>query len=167
MSAGTLVLMNFGTPECSAELYGSLSAASELASMVKSRGQAIRMAFILWRLSSRCDAFLDKIHDIMEGRVQPPKSAKQMSQGEARETVHSLRQLAIVLSAMYDDARRRRLTNNSVLGGPLSRLRISAEEMLDIADWLDQIIEPSTIEAAFARAQGEKERGELFDLSHI
>ncbi len=169
VSAGALVLTNFGSEEWTAELYGSLSVASELAEMVKNRGQAIRMAYILWRLSGRCDAFLDRTHDIMEGRIQPvmKPEQKEFTTEQAQETIHSLRQLAIVLSGVYDDARRKRLTNNSLLGGPLSRLRLGAEEMLNIADWLDQIIEPAGVEGVFARAQGERERGEVFDLSHI
>lgn len=164
VSAGVAVLANFGRDEWNAEVFGSLSVASQLALLVKDRGRAIRLAFTLRKLDSGIEKFLEDVYMIIEGRKKAPPSEEELTPERARLSIHALIELSITMSNIFDQAKRKRLTNNSLLAGPLYRMHAHADELLDIADWLDTIISQENVEPLFARAEQEKARGEVHRL---
>src|ERR1039457_7314067 len=73
----------------------------------------------------------------------------------------------VVLGRIYEDARRNRLTNHSLIAGPVAALRAHADHFLELAEWFDSFQHMDEIEQAFASAREEKRLGEVYDLSQV
>ena len=167
MSAGAAVLASFGSTQWDAQVYGSLSRASEIFGIIKDRGQALRVAWTLWRLNSEIHDMLEQVYAIMEGRAAAEPSDEPVTPERARGIEENVRRLALLMAAIYDEARRKRITNYSVLGGPLSRLKIFSDELLDLADWIADTQDEAGVNSAFDRSRAEQEKGEVFDLGQV
>src|ERR1035441_6340698 len=61
----------------------------------------------------------------------------------------------VVLGRIYEDARRNRLTNHSLIAGPVAALRAHADHFLELAEWFDSFQHMDEIEQAFASAREE------------
>lgn len=164
----TAVLTRLSSDAWNAELYNSLSFTSHIAAAIRSRAAAISLAINLRRLTSKLDEMLKNAHSLIEGKVPPTPADEPFTPQRAHDTIDTLQMISRILSYTYESAKRKRLTNNSLLATPLNRLNPLAEEILDLADWLETLTPQSgDVENIFSRAAQEKEHGEIYDLSQV
>lgn len=164
MSASATVLANFGRNQWNARVYGSLSIASRIASLVKDRRQAVRLAFLLRKLNNSLASFFEEIYLRIEGKIPPQSPAEPLTAERAQNALHSLRELSTSLFETYEGAKSKRLTNNSLLAGPFSRLRTYSEDISELADWLEMSLDLKPVEEIFERARLEAEQGDVFNI---
>ena len=69
--ASCAVIGTIGSNQWNADVYGSLSLAAEIASLVKDRSRIIKLAFALRRLNGKLANSLDDMRAIIDGRVKP------------------------------------------------------------------------------------------------
>jgi len=164
------VINAFGTARLESEVYDNLSLAARLASAVKSGTSRIRVALWLRDFDRKLINFLEGFHAIMEGRKAAPASKaddEPPTPQRIRTTADNIEHMYRIIDTIYESARRARLTNFSLTAGSLQSLKHNSEELLDIAEWLETFVDPKHYNAAFERAEREKEAGELYDLSHV
>ena len=164
MTADVAVLKNFGSDHWNAEIYGSLSVASTIASLVKNRTQTVRLAYFLHKLNTRLKSFFNDLHEAIE---HPPATTEPVTPEAFQKAITTVKELSIQLCSIYEGSKRARLTNNSFLAGSLSRLHTYSEDLSELAEWLEMLRSPESIEAVFDRAKKEQEQGDVFDLSQV
>lgn len=166
MSEGVAVLNFLGTDRWNTELYGSLSVTSQVSSALKGGAQKIRLAYLLHILNGRLVKFFDELYEAID-HPTPISQEQHPSKEQIQEAITTLRQLSARLNEAYEGAKRFRLTNNSFLAGSVSRLHTYADDLSELAEWLEMLIEPQSHEDAFKRAANEKEQGQVFSLSQV
>lgn len=74
-----------------------------------------------------------------------------------------------VIDRTYSKCERIRLTNNSLIAGPLRVIHRRSEELLDIADWLHTAVHSSAskLDAIYAGARADLAEGNVYDLSQV
>ena len=161
------VLSTFGSDLWNAEVYGSLSVASRVASMVKTKTQILHLAYSLHNLNKSLKNIFDTLHEAIEHprNVEPP--AEPATPDQMIRAIAIIRELSTSLDNSYQRAKRARLTNNSLIAGALSRLHTYSEDLVELGDWLEMLLKPEEVNAIFDRANQEIERGEVFDLSRV
>jgi hypothetical protein len=169
MSTCAAALTSFGSDRWNAEVYGSLSVASQISSMVKSRAQVLTLAYHLRRLNSRLKTFFRETDEVMEGKrkLNGDTESEPVTRERIEQSLQTISRLHETLNGIYDQARKQRLTNNSLVAGPLNTLRSYAEEMLDLADWIEVACQSEDVESIFERAHQEKQRGEVIYLAQV
>lgn len=174
MGAGCAALATFGSDEWNAKLYDSLSAASRLVLDMKTHSQVVSFAFFLWRLNGRLESFSEAMKKISEGELPAAQQANISQQASepytperGQNAARQLEELSRLLAYIYEQSQRRRLTNNSLTAGQLSRLNKHAQCILDLSDWLHVLTQPEEIEGIFNRAIADKERADIFDISQV
>jgi len=167
VSVKVATLNDFGSDSWNAEVYGSLSVASRISSMVKTKTQIIQLAYLLHSLNGRLKSLFNDIQEKIDNpsNFEPP--AEPATPEQFKKAIDTLRELSTTLFNIYERSKRARLTNNSLIAGSLSRLHTYSEDLCELADWLEMIQKPEAIEAIFDRAKQETERGEVFDLSRV
>jgi hypothetical protein len=165
VSESVAVLGILGSDRWNTDVYGSLSAASQVSSALKVGALRIRLAYTLHVLNGRLKSFFDEIYKAMDN--PSPTSSQTPTVEKVHEAAAMLRRLSAQLDDSYDRAKRCRLTNSSFWAGSLSRLRTYAEDLTELSDWLEMLIEPQSYEDAFKRAANEKEQGQVFSLSQV
>ena len=164
----TALLTRIGSDAWNAELYDSLSFTSHIAAAIRSRAAALSMAIQLRRLVSKLDNILDKTHSMIEGKVPIPKSDEDTTPQRVHNTIDTIQMISRVLASTYESAKRKRLTNNSLLAGPLSRVNQLSEEFADLGDWIEvAALQTGEIDKVFDRATHEREHGDIYDLSQV
>lgn len=167
MTAYAAVRPFFGTDQWNAEVYGSLSIASEIASMVKNRSKNILLAYKLHALNRHLARFFEQVHDQMEGKRTLPAGKEPPTEEEYQKAVKSLQDLSRSMYVTYETCKRLRLTNNSLLAGSIARLRTYSEELSELAEWLETGGQKDVFADVFMRSEQEKERGDIYDLSQV
>ncbi len=169
MSASAAALATISSDHWNADVYGSLSVAFQIAALVKHRAQVIRVAFIVRRFSNSVGDSIDLLHAVMQGKAVPPSdsSSEPMTPERGQNAVRMLRDLSNAMDEIYDKAKWHGLTNYSLVAGSFLKLQGQAERILEIADWLELILEPESIESLFDRARAEQEQGEVYNLSQV
>jgi len=166
VSAGVAVLSILGSDRWNADVYGSLSVASKVSSVIKGRAQTFHLAFLLHGLNGRLKSFFNDFYETME-KPTPLEQNQEPTSEQVQQAILAIRKLSTSLSTTYDRAKRMRLTNNSLLAGSLSRLYTYSEDLFELADWLETLLDPTSSENAFKRAADEKEQGQVFSLSQV
>lgn len=165
MTSAAVVVSNFGSDHWDADVYGVMSMASRLAGLVKTRAQTIRLGYNLWQLHSLLGDFFKLVRENAEGQRQAAR--EEVTPERVTEMIRTLRLMYFKLEALYEAARRARLTNNSILAMPLRSIHTYSDDVLELAELLEAYQNKEGIDAIFDRAAGEKARGEIYDLAEI
>jgi hypothetical protein len=160
------VLKPFGTDHLESEFYGVLSLASGLASNVKSRTNVLRLAYGFYGMNRKLATFVSEVQDILTGKVVPP-AAQPPTPATLHDAVSYLEYLYRVIDTVYESSRRVGLTNNSLTAGSLRSIRKHAEDLLDVANWIEVASDSKSVNAVFERASYEKASGEIYDLHQV
>lgn len=171
MATAAAFLTNVGAA-WDAEVYGALSDASRLAAAVKDRANSVRIAFGLRKVNAQ----LNDLFRNIQRDVDAAETGKASNKAGSDETITSQRlheaaadvdHLARMLDSLHENARRARLTNNSLMAGSLRGIFKHIDQLHDLADWFETAAQMDEVNAIFARAKEEKERGETYDLSQV
>jgi hypothetical protein len=166
VSESVAVLSILGTDRWNTDVYGSLTAASQVSSALKNGALSVRLAYLLHVLNRRLKHFFEELYNTVD-HPNPVELEQTPPAADIEQAISAIRQLSTSLHSTYDRAKRLRLTNNSLLGGALGRLHVYSEDLSEVAEWLEMLREPSSYEDAFKRAAGEKEQGQVFNLSQV
>jgi hypothetical protein len=164
VGAPVAVITNIQTEHWYADLYGAMSMAYRLSALMKSRTAAIKMAYQIRRLDSLLDKFFHEIHVAMVKGV--PKGTD-TSLAAMERVAEGLRHLHEVLDRFQHACKLARLTNNSLIAVPIHNIAKHNEDVQELIDLLDLAMHPDTLNTIYARAAGEKARGEIYKLSEV
>ena len=167
MSAGVAVLNMLGSDQWNAGVYGSLSVASKVSSIVRGKVQVLQLGYHLHTLNGRLKTFFNEVQETIENPASAKTPEQPPTPEQVNQSIESLRELSIKINGVYERSKRMRLTNYSMLAGGLSRLHTYAEDLYELADWLEMLRDPESYEAAFRRAANEREQGQVFSLSEV
>jgi hypothetical protein len=164
VSSAAAILANFEVDRWNADVYGAMALASRLSSLVKNRVETVKLAYALRRLNSTLFKFFDEIHKGIERGMPKGLDVTPERILEASET---LLKLHGILDKFYEVCKGARLTNNSLLAGTLRSINHHNDEVLELSDLLKLSLQPEVIQSIYNRAEAEKERGDIFDLSEV
>lgn len=171
MATALAVLNNFGSDVWNAELYESLSMAARLSiavKSVKSHAQNIKTSYLLWKVNGHVSKFFQEVEDILSGKKEKLRAEIEPPTPESiQKSINTLIDLGTAFSSVYEEARRRRVLNNSLLAGPISALRAHSEQFFELAEWLDLVRRSEEVEKIFESAGEQRSRGEVYDLSQV
>ena len=168
MTADAYVLNSFSGETWDAEIYGSLSIASQLAAMIRTRAQAWKLIWYLRQLNRKLEDMFAYIYAAMEGKPMPPVAPDGLTEEQRiLKLWHSLHELHRVLDRTYQAGRRTGLTNSTLTATTFVRLHKHDEEVLDLIQWVETLRNPQELEALFERAAHEAETENAFDLSTV
>ena len=144
----------------------SLSKASALAAAVKRRANVALIAYGLWNVSKELKRMLDRVNGILEGRIKVEQS-ETLTPMQVENLMDTLDMIARNIDYIHESMRRGGLTNNSLTAGSLGNLLANKEGLLDLVDWIDATQKEDENAAIFARANKEKELGQVVDLDQV
>ncbi len=163
----TMAATFIGSDNWNIEVYGTISFAARLSGAIKDRRAAIQLAFCTWRLNGKLDDFFHAIHERMEahseGRLPAPTTP--IDPEAVQNAINSLTALHSVLERICSATKQAGLWNNSTLASGLIRLKRQDDRVVELRDWVEDMLHPQELEALFASAQEEFERGETVTLS--
>lgn len=165
MATAVTVVNTIVTDAWNAQLYENLSLAARLSTAVKSRAYFFKLSFLLWRINGRVSAFFQDVDDLLSGKRAPGADLQPAPPENIRKSVSTLMELGTSFNNIYEEARRKRLLNNSLIAGPIAALRAHAEQFFDLAEWLEVACRAEDVEKLFARAKEEQQRGDVYDIS--
>jgi hypothetical protein len=164
VSASVTVLRNIELDRWNADIYGVMSLASRLSSLVKDRAATVKVAYHIRRLDSSLAKLFTEIRKAIEEGT--PKGHG-VTLEHIVEISESLGKLHEILDKFHEACRRSRLTNNSLVAGSIKSINNYKDEVLELSELLDLSRQPEVVKSIYNRAKAEKERGELFDLSEV
>ncbi len=170
VATAAAVLSNFGTDNWKAELYESLSLAARLSMAVKSvktHGHSVRMSYWLWKINGKAAKFFQRVDDITAGTILSEPDAKPPTPEEIQKAIAKLMEVGTSYNSIYEEARRKRLLNNSLIAGPVTALRANADQFFELAEWCELILHADRVEEIFAAANEQRARGDVYDLSQV
>lgn len=165
MTTGTAVISNLASEEFSGEVYEALSVTAKLAAFAARRVNVMRIAGGLYKTNRLIKSLLDLVDDSITGKRKLVE--KEITLQDVQRIADNLDHLARMIEYLYESLRRARLTNNSLVAGPLVTLRSAIEPLKDIADWADASAKPQELQSILARAKAERERGEVYELKRV
>jgi hypothetical protein len=160
-------ITRFAASNIEAKSFDVLSSVSSLAASVKNRANVLRVAKSLYTLNRTLAKFLDESHEMMSGKKPVPQPTEPSTPHAMRTTADNFEQIHRMLQYIGELGRRARLTNNSLTAGSLKSLLRHSEELLDFADWLETVADPKGVKGVFERAKQERDKGEVYDLTHV
>jgi hypothetical protein len=155
-----------GADEWDTRVYGALYTASSLSLAIRTRANTLRLAYSFHKVDKMLAEMLSNVYDEVEGK-RPASDAEPVTPQRIQEAGDNLARLARMLEYLYEQSKRAGLTNNSLTAGSLNGIQKRVDEVKDLADWFDTAAHPEEVDAIFARAKQERERGELFDLPQV
>lgn len=162
----TIAAVYIGADSWNADVYEVLSFASRLAAAIKERNAAVRLARFFGKLNRRMDDFFDEIQERLaadqDDHMAPPQP---VDYDRVNEALKSLLKLHVILDGIYQRAVRHRLTNHSLLSGSLRKLHRNDERVVELAEWIRDVMHPEAVEEIFSRARSEYDRGDTVALS--
>ncbi len=172
VATAVVVLNSFGADNWNAELYESLSLAARLAiavKAVKNHGQVVKASYYLWKINGHAGKFFQEVDDILAGRnsPKPAAAAEEVTPERIQKSIDSFIEIGTSLNNVYEEARKKRLLNNSLVAGPIVALRANADRFFEMAEWFDLMLNPDRVEEIFASANAQRSRGEVYDLSQV
>ena len=171
MATAVAVLNNFGTDNWNAELYESLFMAARLSIVIKSvktHRQNLKVSYLLWRINGRTAKFFQEVDDIFAGQVRPSEEdAEPVTPERIQKAIMDLMQIGMSLNNIYEEARRKKLLNNSLIAGPITALRANADQFFELAELCNMMLDTNRVEQVFASANEQRSRGEVYDLSEV
>ncbi len=103
----------------------------------------------------------------MDGTLKSELDAEVPTPQRLLDTSDKLMKMSRDLGYIYELLRRVGLTNNSLTAGNLVKMCSYRGRIEDLADWFETASQSDEINAIFARAAGERQRGEIFDLESV
>ncbi len=164
MGAAVSFLGNIELDRWYADIYGAVSLAFRLSSLVKDRAATVKLAYHIRRLDSVLSNFFVEIHKAIEKGM--PKG-REVTPENIAEACESLYKLHSILEKFHEACKRARLTNNSLMAGAIRSINNYNDEVLELSDLLKLSLQPEVIKSIYNRAKIERERGEIFDLSEV
>jgi hypothetical protein len=164
MGAAVAVLGNIELDRWYADIYGAMSLALRLSSLVRDRAAALKLAYNIRRLDLILSNMFTEIHKAIEKGMPKGRDVTPESIAEACESLHKLHGL---LEKFLEACKRARLTNNSLMAGAIRNINNYNDEILELSDLLKLSLQPEVVKSIYNRAKAEKERGEIFDLSEV
>ncbi len=165
MGAAVAVLNNFDTDRWNSEVYGAMALAARFSALVKDRAATYHLVYRLWKLDHTLDTFMKHIHEVMEGGNQQINELP--TQEKVVEVAQALRRLYKMVGGIYEPAKVAGLTNNSITSPVVNSVHKHAEDVLELAEWVELFLEPEALEAIFQRAEQEMACGDVLDLNEI
>jgi hypothetical protein len=170
VATAVAVFNNLGTDNWNLELNESLSLAARLSMLVKSvktHGHNVKMSYFLWKINSRVGKFFQEVDDVVAGKVVPHPSPDAATPEGVQRTIAKLMELGSSFNGIYEEARRRRLLNNSLIAGPVMALRANADMFFELAEWGELMVHADDVDKIFASAREERAAGNVYDLSQV
>lgn len=168
MASDASIIRSLEALEWDADVYGSLSAFSNLALQVKNKANALRLAYLFHKANNSLQTLFDRVHATMEGRNPiPADSVEPITEKRCKELGENLDHLIRKIDYIYETARRAGLTNNSLTSGALARMREHSEELLNLVDWVDVLRQKDAVQDIFERAARDRETGEVFEIEKV
>jgi hypothetical protein len=161
------VIQALDSPEWNADVYGALSSLSRLASALRNKANVLHLAFSLYKLNGALKSLFATVGLAMSGELKLAPGAEVPTPQRLRDSSDKLMKLSRDLEYIYQLLRRVGLTNNSLVGGNLAKLRGYESSIEDLADWFDLMAQSDEVKIIFERASRERDRGEIFDLEHV
>jgi len=165
MGAALAVVNSFDTDRWNSEVYGAMALAARFSALVKDRAATYNLAYRLWRLDHTLDGFMKHMHEVMESGDQQINELPATE--KVQEISQTLRKLYKMAGGIYGPAKIAGLTNNSITSPVVNSIHKHAEDILELAEWVELFLEPESLEAIFQRAEGEIARGDIFNLDEI
>jgi len=166
MTDATLVLSAI-QPDVRLNALDSLAEISALAAAVKRRANVISLAWNLRKADKTIRDLLERVYGIMEGKIQVEPASEPVTPQQIEGMVDNLDMIARMIDTTHESMRRVGLTNNSLTAGSLASLVQRREGILDLADWFDASLKTEEAAAVFARANRERELGQVVDLNQV
>jgi hypothetical protein len=163
MGTAMAVLGNFETDRWDADVYSAIALASRLSALVKSRAALIKFAFQLRKLNSSLSNFFVGVRSAIEKGDE----AADVTPERIQEADQALKKLHGTLKALYIVCKRYGLTNSSITAGQLNSMAKYADDVLELEELLQLSLSPEIVQAIYRRAESERERGEVFELSQV
>jgi hypothetical protein len=172
VATAVAVLNNFGTDSWNAEFHENLSTAARLSILVKtvtSHSQSVKMSYLLWKINGRTAKFFQTIDDIVAGKIASAQenNVEPITDEKIKKAIADLMEIGTSLSGIYEEARRKRLLNNSLIAGPVTALRANADQFFELAEWCDLILNGDRVEEIFANANEQRNKGDVYDLTQV
>ena len=162
----TMTASFIGSDDWNVDVYSTISFAAKLSGAIHERRLAYQLKFCCWRLNKKLDDFFETIYLTMEaaqeGRLPAPTSPA--SPDAVQNAINSLVALHGVLDGICTSTKDGGLLNHSVVAPGLRRLRKQDDRVVELTEWLEDMLHPEKLEALFASAQEEFERGETVTL---
>lgn len=151
-----------GSDDWNVDVYGTISFAAKLSSAVKNHRASLQLAFCTWRLNLKLNEFFDTIHFRMEARLDGrlPAPNEPVDPETVQNAINALATLSNALTRICVGTKKAGLWNNSALAAGLIKLDRQNDRVNQLKDWLQDMLHPEELEALFASAQEEFERGE-------
>lgn len=165
MGAAVAILNSFDTDRWNSEVYEAMALAARFSALVKNRAATYNLAYRLWKLDHTLDGFMKHVHELMENPNLGPEEP--ITAEKITEVAQTLRRLYKSVDRIYLPAKSVGLTNNSLTSPVLNSVHKHAEDILELAEWVELFLEPESLEAIFQRAEGEMANGEIFNLDEI
>jgi hypothetical protein len=166
MTDATLVLSAI-QPDVRLNALDSLAEISALAAAVKRRANVISLAWNLRKADKTIRDLLERVYGIMEGKIQVEPASDPVTPQQVEGMVDNLDMIARMIDTTHESMRRVGMTNNSLTAGSLASLVQRREGILDLADWFDASLKTEEAAAIFARANRERELGQVVDLNQV
>lgn len=158
------------TDTWNADLYGSLSVSSRLSAAIKGGTAFLKILYFLNRANSSVGGMLDKIDrgmdDAQRGKIKAAPGGGP-DRDAILKTTCRLDELYRLLDGIHSVCYRHRLHNNSLLASGMAKLRRNADRISELADWLRDMLDPTSYRDAFSSALREFENGEAVPASEV
>jgi hypothetical protein len=170
MSTAAAVISKFETDAWKANLYESLSLAARLSMAVKrvrNHAQHLKISYLLWKINRDAARFFSEVDDIVAAKADSVSTEESATPEQIRASIDTLVRLGVSFNAIYEESKRRRLLNNSLVAGPVTALRANADQFFEMAEWFDLLLNAERTEQTFADADAQRAKGDVYDLSQV
>jgi hypothetical protein len=154
-----------GSDDWTIQVHGSISFAARLSGAIKDSHVTAQLAYCFWRVNSKLDNLFDHIYDKLDEVKRGEVSTEPADPQRIQDAIAALRNLHHVLDGICRSAKVAGLANNSLVASGVLRLRRNDDRVLELADWITDMISPEELDRLFAKAQEEYERGETVVLN--
>jgi len=153
-----------GSDSWNADAYGALSVTYRISSYIRQHSVARNLAGKLWNIDRRLAKVMEDIYAAAE---HPPAVPEPMPSPERlTAAIGALRNIHTAVEELYGNLQIKGLTNQSLIATPLMSLRSHADDILDLAEWLELAMNPE-VENVFAKSLEDYRRGEFVSLESI
>jgi len=164
----TTAVSYIGSDSWNIEVYGLVSFASKLSGAVRDRRVAAQLTFCLWRVNSKLDAMFHHIwnhittaQDVARG-VRPPVSNAPVDPESIHIAIQSLEALSTVLERIIGGIKP---LNDRLFKSGIARMEEHHERVVELKEWIVDLMAVDQLEAIFSDAKAEFDRGETVTLA--
>jgi hypothetical protein len=154
-----------GSDSWQADAYGALSVTYRVASAIRQHSAVINLAGKLWKVDRSLARVMEDIYKAAENppAVPPPMPSPE----QLTSAIGTLRNIHAAVDNLYGRVQSSsNLKNRSLIAGPLMSMRSHADDILDLAEWLELLMN-SEVENVFTKSIEEYHRGEYVSLESI